>query len=101
MSKNKKSSMLLTPSAHKVANKKEQEEQMDARALNGSVRVGGVWEDYLTQKGLLQGLYSCPNSGGGLGMKAFYLQAFTTSFKSKMAVNKLSREKQRQQKNPS
>lgn len=52
--------MLLTPSAHKVANKKEPEEQMDARALNGSVRAGGVWEDYLTQKGSFTGSLQLP-----------------------------------------
>lgn len=47
--------MLLTPSAHKVAEKEEQEQQMEARGLNGSVREGGVVEDYLTQKGSFTG----------------------------------------------
>lgn len=47
--------MLLTPSAHKVDEEKEPEEQMEASALNGSGREGGSFEHYLTQKGSFTG----------------------------------------------
>lgn len=56
--------------------------------------MGGVCEDYYPKKRLLEILSSGADSGGP-GTRAFYLPAFTTSFNSEMAVNKLSREKQR------
>lgn len=73
---------------------------MDQKEWNGSGTIGGVCEDYLTQRGLSKDLHSCSSSGGGLSMRAFYHTAFTASVKNEMAVNILSREKQRHKRNP-
>lgn len=63
--------MLLMPSGHTVGEKREPEEQMGKEEWNGSVTMGGVSEDYLTERGLSGDLYSCSSSDGGLSVRGF------------------------------
>lgn len=86
------------PPVHKVHQKTRPEEQMDREEWTGSATIGGVCDVYSTQRGLLKDLY-CPCSfGGGLSMRAFLSHCFhciSKGKKNEMAVNILSREKQK------